>query len=87
MARKIDKYLALKEKVDAANSAADQAEGADKEVMKQIKKEFGCASLSLAEVKLRQMRKRGASSDRKRDAAVDEFEANWAAKLAEDEDN
>lgn len=84
MARKIDKYLELKDKVDAANSAADQAEGAEKEVMKQIEKEFGCASIRLAEVELRQMEKRKASSIRKKDDAVEEFESNWSMQLTEE---
>jgi len=45
---KLDKYLSLKKRVDKSQQEADQAEGAIKEVTKQLKREFGCDTLNAA---------------------------------------
>lgn len=74
---KLDKYLRLKEKVDTAQQEADQAEGAHKEVMNQIKDEFGCNSLNEAKRVLKQKRKQEGTSKAKFDDAFEQFEEDW----------
>lgn len=74
---KLDKYLSLKKKVESAQQEADQAEGAENEVMKQIKDEFGCTTLKSAKVLLKQKRKQEADSKEKFDAAFEQFEEDW----------
>lgn len=73
----LDKYLKLKEKVESARQEADQAEGAHKEVMKQIKDEFGCSTLNDAKRTLKQKRKQEADSKAKFDTAFEQFEEDW----------
>jgi len=75
---KLDEYLRLKEKVESAQQEADQAEGAEKEVMKQIKGEFGCSTLNDAKRMLKQKRKQEADSKEKFDAAFERFEEDWS---------
>ena len=74
---KLDKYFSLKKKHSQAQQEADQAEGAEKEVMKQIKQEFSCKSLVEAQRKLKQLKKQEESSKKAFDEAFDEFEENW----------
>ena len=74
---KLDKYLRLKERVETAQQEADQAEGAEKEVMKQIKDEFGCNTLNDAKRTLKQERKKEAASKEKFDDAFEQFEEDW----------
>ena len=73
----LDRYLCLKKKVEAAQQEADQAEGAEKEVMKQIKDEFGCSTLNDAKRTLKQKRKQEADSKEKFDDAFEQFEEDW----------
>lgn len=74
---KLDKYLSLKTRVETAQQEADQAEGAEKEVMKQIKTEFGCNTLNDAKRMLKQKRKQEADSKEKFDIAFEKFEEDW----------
>ena len=74
---KLDKYLSLKKRVESAQQEADQAEGAEKEVMKQIKDEFGCNTLNEAKRTLKQKRKQEADSKEKFDTAFEQFEEDW----------
>lgn len=74
---KLDKYLRLKERVESAQQEADQAEGAHREVMKQIKDEFGCNTLNDAKRMLKQKRKQEVDSKEKFDDAFEKFEEDW----------
>lgn len=74
---KLDKYLELKKRVDAAQQKADQAEGAINEVMKQIKDGFGCKTLAEAENLLKQKRKQEADSKEKFETALVKFDRRW----------
>ena len=74
---KFDKYLQLKKKVESAQQEADQAEGAEKEVMKQIMDEFGCSILNDAKRMLKQKRKQEADFKEKFDDAFEKFEEDW----------
>ena len=81
---KLDKYLALKKRVETAQQRANRAEGAEKEVMKQIKDEFGCSTLKLAGVELKQLKKREAASKEKFGAAYEQFEEDWPEEAEEE---
>lgn len=77
MTIKLDKYLALKRRVESAQQKADQADGAIGEVMKQLKREFGCSTLNEAKRKLKQLEKQEVESKEKFDSAVEKFEEDW----------
>jgi len=47
------------------------------EVMKQLKKEFGCSTLNEAKRKLKQLEKQEVESKEKFDSAVEKFEEDW----------
>ena len=75
--QKLDKYLSLKKRVESAQQEADQAEGAEREVMNQIADEFGCDTLNEAKRMLKQKRKQEVDSKEKFDTAFDKFEEDW----------
>lgn len=75
---KLDKYLSLKKQVETAQQKADQAEGALGEVMKQLKKEFGCNTLNDAKRKLKQLKKQSESSKEEFQTAFEKFEEDWS---------
>jgi len=83
---KLDKYLNLKKRVESAQQQADQAEGALGEIMGQIKEEFGCTSLKLAKIKLKQLEKARDISKKEFDDAVEKFEEDWSEELEEGEE-
>lgn len=73
----LQKYTRLKKRVDEAQQAADKAEGALGQVMKQLKADFGCSTLKEAERKLKALGKQEAAAKKDFDEAVEEFEENW----------
>ena len=77
MSTKLDKYLQLKKKVEAAQQKADQAEGALGEIMKQLKRDFDCSTLGEAKKKLKQLEKQEATIQKEFDSAVEKFNENW----------
>ena len=79
--KKLDKYLLLKRRVETAQQQVSKAEGALGEVMKQLKKEFGCDTLKEAKKKLKQLEKQKVSSKENRDAAREKFEEDWSDEL------
>lgn len=74
---KLDRYLSLKKRVEAAQQESDKAEGALGEVMNQIKDEFGCNTLNEAKRKLKQLRKQEEASKKDFDDALEKFEEKW----------
>lgn len=77
----LDTYLELKEQVDTAQKEADEAEGAIKQIMKQIKKEFGCSTFAEAKKKYKQLKKQKEKSGKVFEDAVEEFKENWSDEL------
>ena len=75
--QKLNKYLKIKTRVESAQQEADQAEGAEREVMNQIADEFGCDTLNEAKRILKQKRKQEVDSKEKFDTAFDKFEEDW----------
>ena len=82
----LDKYLKLKKRVDTARQEADRAEGAEKEVMKQIKNEFGCDTLVQSQKKQKQLKGQMESSKEEFEAAIEKFEEDWSEELEDDND-
>ena len=74
---KLDEYLSLKKRVDKSQQEAAQAEGAIKEVTKQLQREFGCDTLNAAKRKLKQLEKQETTSKKAFDDAVEKFEKDW----------
>lgn len=79
--QKIDKYLQIEKKVNQAQQEADQAEGAISELMKQLKKDFGCVSLSAAKKKRKQLKKQSEESEKAFEQALNEFEEKWSDEI------
>lgn len=75
--QKIDKYLSLKKRVEVAQQEADKAEGGIREVMKQIKDEFGDNTLTEAKRTRKQLKREEESSKKAFDDAFEKFEENW----------
>jgi len=86
MGANLDKYLKLKRRVDEARQKADRAEGAEKEVMNQIKNEFGCDSLIQSQRKRKQLKRQMISSKEEFDTAVEQFEKDWPEVEEEEEE-
>ncbi len=83
MTVKLNKYLALKKRVEDATKQVDQADGAIGEVMKQLKREFDCSTLNEAKRKLKQLEKQEVESKEKFDSAVEKFEKDWPDNRSE----
>ena len=81
----ISKYVKLKEQVDEAKSDADKAEGALNQIMKQLKTDFDCSSLTTAEKKCKQLKKQAKEAEENFDNAVEEFTEKWVEELQEDD--
>jgi len=73
----LKKYMGLKKKVERAQQEADKAEGALEQVMKQLKKEFGCSTLEEAKKKLKVLEKQKQKAEKDFEIAVEEFEEEW----------
>jgi len=76
--QKLDRYLQIEKKVEAAQQEADQAEGAISELMKQLKKDFGCSSLSEAKRERKKLKKQAEESKAAFEKALDDFEEKWS---------
>ena len=74
-------YTNLKENVEEAEREANKAEGALEQVMKRLKKEFGCTTLEAADKKYGKMKKQAESAKEKFEKAVEEFEEKWSDEL------
>ncbi len=73
----LDEYIKLKKQVETAQQKVSQAEGALGEIMKQLKKEFGCDTLKEAKRKLKQLKKQEADSKEKFEDAIVEYKEKW----------
>lgn len=73
----LQKYLQLKKKVDQSQQEADKAEGALEQVIKQLKKEFGCTTLEEAKKKLKILERQQQKAETEFGDAVEEFEEKW----------
>ena len=80
----LDKYVRLKKQVENAQQKVSQAEGALGEIMKQLKKEFGCDTLKEAKRKLKQLEKQKTSSKQESDDAIEKFEEDWSEEIEDD---
>jgi len=74
---KLNKYMELKKRVEQAQQEANKAEGALEQVMKQLKKEFGCTTLEQAEKKLSILEKQEQKAKIEFENAIEEFEEKW----------
>jgi predicted transcriptional regulator len=74
---KVNKYLELKKKSEAAQKKADEAKGAYDQVMKRLKEDFGCTTLAEAKKKLKSLQNKEQKLTKEFDAAVDTYEEKW----------
>jgi len=73
----LKKYESLKTKADAAQSAADKASGARDQLMKQLKRDFDCSSISDAETKLSRLEKQEKKAEAALVEAIEAYEEKW----------
>lgn len=82
----MDNFEELKRKVAALNTRYDQIEGAEGELAKRAKKEFGCSTLAEAKAKLSKLEKKERQVAVEITADVEKFEEEFAEQLNEVED-
>lgn len=75
------KFTELKEKVEVAQQKADRAQGAEEQVMKRLKNEFGCISLSVAKKKVSTLKRQKDEAEKDFENAIVKFEEKWQNEL------
>ena len=81
----LQRYLDLKEKADRLRREADRAAGAEEQLMKRLKEEFGCDSVKKAESLLENLRQEIETGEEWLKTLMGEFESKWSDKLEEKE--
>ena len=81
MALDLPRFNSLKSSADAARREAAQAEGALRQLMRQLKDDFDCDTLEEAEAKAAKAERDAAKAERKAETAMAEFEKQWGEKL------
>jgi len=77
----LQKFVDLKEKVEEAQQKADRAQGAEEQVMKRLKSEFGCVSLSAKKKKASTLKRQKDEAEKAFETAVVKFEEKWQNEL------
>ena len=77
MSSTLKRYMELKKRVEQAQQEVSKAEGALEQIMKQLKKDFGCATLEIAKRKLELLEKQSQKAKTEFEDAVDKFEQKW----------
>ena len=77
---KLKEYTKLKKEVEESQQEADRAEGALAEIMKRLKKEFDCPTLTKAKKKLKQLQKQAEELDIEYNEAVILYKEKWGNK-------
>ena len=77
--------LKLKTKVENAKTKQAKAKGALEQILKQIKKEFGCKNLKEAEALLKKLKEQETKAKQKYEKALTKFQDEWKEQLDEDE--
>lgn len=72
-----DELFELKEKVDAAKTEVSELEGQKKALMKQLKDDYGFATVEAAEKKLASMRKEVETLDEQIETGIEELEEKY----------
>ena len=78
---KLERYIEFKKRVELAQQKADKAEGALRQVMKQLKDKFGYSTLKAAKRKLKLMEKQEQKAKAEFEKAIEEFEEKWGDKI------
>lgn len=82
----LTEFNRLREQQADTQSRIDRAEGGLSQVLKNIKSEFGCATLAEAEAELAKRRKSLSKLEASFGEALDRFKTKWKAQLKEIED-
>ncbi len=81
----LKKYMRLKKDVETAQQRKDRAQGALDQLMKNLDKDFKCASLKQAQKKLTNLQEQEEEAKEDFVEAMEEFEEKWEDKLQESE--
>jgi len=77
--------LKLKTKVENAKTKQAKAKGALEQILKQIKKEFGCKNLKEAEALLKKLKEQETKAQQKYEKALTKFQDEWKEQLEDEE--
>lgn len=77
----LTEYQELKDRVDTAQQRADRARGAYEQQLKQLKEEFGCATVKEARAKLLELGEREKELQAKLNSQLKRFEKKWSDAL------
>jgi predicted transcriptional regulator len=81
-----DDFLSLQRRVQQLQRDRDKAAGAVDQLMKQLRKEFGCKSIEQAEALLEKYKDEELAALKEYNTAKAAFERKWADKLEEKDD-
>lgn len=74
-------FKRLKQQVDGAKTARDQATGQLEASMQRLKDEFDCDSLKDAERTVKKLKTEANQAETKYNSAMEEFEEAWGGRL------
>lgn len=77
----LKKYLALKKRVETLQREADEAQGAYKQVLKDLRDNHGCESIEEAERKAKRLLKEIADLEAQFEASLTKLQTDWGDKL------
>lgn len=83
----LDDFESLKREVEEAQRKKDQAEGALAQLMKSVKKEFGCNSLQELQDLLDELKEQERQIARKVESKTEEFRKRFHESLNKKEDH
>ena len=73
----LEKYNKIKAAADAKRKEVDQAEGALRQQMSDLKEKFGCETIEQAEAKLAELDEQLAAAEKTYNEELAAFEAKW----------
>lgn len=79
--------LQIKQSMEKDKKARDRAEGAFRQIMKQIGKEFKCKTLEETKKHVAILTKEEAQARKKAEQALKAYHSKWDGKLAEEQDD
>jgi len=81
MAKKLDRYVKLKQLVEEKQQQAAEAKGSLNSILERLKKEFDCDSLKEAKQLLSKLKKKESDLAEQFEIAINEFEEKWQDEL------
>lgn len=77
----LQQILALKNKVESLRRKADEMKGAQDQLQKQLKKDYGCETVEDARKLLRKMKKEQEKLEKQYEEEMNRFHKKWEGKI------